>query len=96
MASRPPTVSIDESDFPALFHAADRNSLDGQRRFFTATQLRLVMLVVAVRKRRWPSSELRSAAWYSVGKSDSSMVTVGGRLVMLGQVSTFWNTGFRA
>jgi hypothetical protein len=47
MASRPPTVSFDESDFPALFHAADRNSLDGQRRFFTATQLRLVMLVVA-------------------------------------------------
>ena len=47
MASRPPTVSIDESDFPALFHAADRNSLDGQRRFFTATRLRLVMLVVA-------------------------------------------------
>src|SRR5215204_1374805 len=47
MASRPPTVSIDESDFPALYHAADRNSLDGQRRFLTATQLRLVMLVVA-------------------------------------------------
>ena len=47
MASRPPTVTIDESDFPALYHAADRNSLDGQRRFLTATQLRLVMLVVA-------------------------------------------------
>ena len=47
MASRPPTVSIDESDFPALYHAADRNSFDGQRRFLTATQLRLVMLVVA-------------------------------------------------
>ena len=47
MASRPPMVSIDESDFPALYHTADRNSLDGQRRFLTATQLRLVMLVVA-------------------------------------------------
>jgi SMODS and SLOG-associating 2TM effector domain 3/SMODS and SLOG-associating 2TM effector domain 1 len=47
MASRPPTVAIDESDFPALYHAADRNSLDGQRRFLTATQLRLVMLIVA-------------------------------------------------
>jgi SMODS and SLOG-associating 2TM effector domain 3/SMODS and SLOG-associating 2TM effector domain 1 len=47
MASRPPTVTIDESDFPALYHAADRNSLDGQRRFLTATRLRLVMLVVA-------------------------------------------------
>ena len=47
MASRPTTVSIDESDFPALYHAADRNSLDGQRRFLTAAQLRLVMLVVA-------------------------------------------------
>ena len=47
MASRPPTVTIDESDFPALYHAADRNSLDGQRRYLTATRLRLVMLVVA-------------------------------------------------
>jgi hypothetical protein len=47
MASRPTTVSIDESNFPALYHAADRNSLDGQRRFLTAAQLRLVMLVVA-------------------------------------------------
>ena len=47
MASRPPTVTIEESEFPALYHAADRNSLDGQRRFLTATQLRLVMLVVA-------------------------------------------------
>jgi hypothetical protein len=47
MASRPPTVSIDESDFPALYHAAERNSFDGQRRFLTATQLRLVMLIVA-------------------------------------------------
>ena len=47
MASRPPTVSIDESDFPALYHAAERNSLDGQRRYLTATRLRLVMLVVA-------------------------------------------------
>jgi hypothetical protein len=47
MASRPPTVSIDESEFPTLYHAADRNSLDGQRRYLTATQLRLAMLVVA-------------------------------------------------
>ena len=47
MTTRPPTVTIDESEFPTLYHAADRNSLDGQRRFLTATQLRLVMLVVA-------------------------------------------------
>src|SRR5215218_3557093 len=47
MASRPPTVTIEESEFPPLYHAADRNSLDGQRRYLTATQLRLVMLVVA-------------------------------------------------
>lgn len=46
MASRPPTVAI-ESEFPPLYHAADRNSLDGQRRFLAATRLRLVMLVVA-------------------------------------------------
>ena len=42
-----PTAVVDESDFPALYHAADRNSFDGQRRFLTAAQLRLVMLVVA-------------------------------------------------
>jgi hypothetical protein len=47
MATRPPTVTLDESEFPTLYHAADRNALDGQRRFLTATQLRLVMLVVA-------------------------------------------------
>ena len=47
MASRPPTVAIDESEFPPLYHATDRNSLDGQRRFLAAIQLRLAMLVVA-------------------------------------------------
>jgi hypothetical protein len=48
MASRPPTVtSIDESEFPMLYQAADRNSLEGQRRFLTATRVRLAMLVVA-------------------------------------------------
>ncbi|HET9292433.1 MAG TPA: hypothetical protein VFQ49_15260, partial [Actinomycetes bacterium] len=31
MASRPPTITIDESDFPALYHAADR-SQDGRAR----------------------------------------------------------------
>jgi SMODS and SLOG-associating 2TM effector domain 3/SMODS and SLOG-associating 2TM effector domain 1 len=47
MASRPPTVTIEESEFPPLYHAADRNSLDGQHRFLVATQLRLAMLIVA-------------------------------------------------
>jgi SMODS and SLOG-associating 2TM effector domain 3/SMODS and SLOG-associating 2TM effector domain 1 len=36
-----------ESELPPLYVAADRNSLDGQRRFLGATRLRLVMLVVA-------------------------------------------------
>jgi hypothetical protein len=43
--SRPPVVA--ESRFPPLYQAADRNSLDGQRRFLNATRLRLAMLVVA-------------------------------------------------
>ena len=43
--SRPPVVA--ESEFPPLYQAADRNSLDGQRRFLNATRLRLAMLVVA-------------------------------------------------
>jgi SMODS and SLOG-associating 2TM effector domain 3/SMODS and SLOG-associating 2TM effector domain 1 len=43
--SRPPVVA--ESRFPALYLAADRNSMDGQRRFLNATRLRLAMLVVA-------------------------------------------------
>jgi hypothetical protein len=43
--SRPPVVA--ESRFPPLYLAADRNSLDGQRRFLNATRLRLAMLVVA-------------------------------------------------
>jgi hypothetical protein len=38
---------IDESHFPALYRAADHNSLDGQRRFLNATRVRLVMLVAA-------------------------------------------------
>jgi hypothetical protein len=36
-----------ESAFPVLYQAADRNSLDGQRRYLAASRLRLAMLVVA-------------------------------------------------
>lgn len=36
-----------ESEFPPLYTAADRNSLDGQRRYLNATRLRLAMLVLA-------------------------------------------------
>jgi SMODS and SLOG-associating 2TM effector domain 3/SMODS and SLOG-associating 2TM effector domain 1 len=38
---------VADSEFPPLYQAADKNSLDGQRRFLNATRLRLVMLVVA-------------------------------------------------
>jgi hypothetical protein len=38
---------VAESEFPPLYTAADRNSLDGQRRFLNAIRLRLVMLVLA-------------------------------------------------
>ena len=38
---------VAESEFPALYSAADRNSLDGQRRFLNAIRLRLAMLVLA-------------------------------------------------
>jgi hypothetical protein len=38
---------IAEGEFPALYRAADRNSLAGQRRYLTATGLRLAMLVAA-------------------------------------------------
>jgi hypothetical protein len=38
---------VAESEFPPLYTAADRNSLDGQRRYHNATRLRLVMLVLA-------------------------------------------------
>lgn len=41
------TSVIAERDFPALYRAADRNSLHGQRRYLTATGLRLTMLVAA-------------------------------------------------
>ncbi len=41
------TAVIEESNFPALYRAADQNSLDGERRFLTATRLRLAMLVAA-------------------------------------------------
>ena len=40
-------ADVAESEFPPLYTAADRNSLDGQRRFFNATRLRLAMLVLA-------------------------------------------------
>jgi len=47
-ASRNPGAAvIAEREFPALYRAADQNSLDGQRRYLTATGLRLAMLVVA-------------------------------------------------
>ena len=39
--------AVDESEFPALYRTADQNSLNGQRRYLTATRLRLAMLVVA-------------------------------------------------
>jgi hypothetical protein len=42
-----PGPVVAESQFPPLYHAADRNSLDGQRRFLNATRLRLAMLVLA-------------------------------------------------
>jgi hypothetical protein len=38
---------VAESEFPPLYTAADRNSLDGQRRYLNATRLRLAMLVLA-------------------------------------------------
>jgi hypothetical protein len=42
-----PTAVVAESEFPPLYLAADQNSLDGQRRYFNATRLRLAMLVLA-------------------------------------------------
>ena len=38
---------LSESDLPALFQSADQSSLQGQRRFLTATRFRLVMLILA-------------------------------------------------
>lgn len=35
------------SDYPALYHAADFQSLEGQRRYLTATRLRLAVVVLA-------------------------------------------------
>jgi hypothetical protein len=46
-AHDPASPVISEHEFPALFRAADENSLDGQRRYVTATGLRLAMLVTA-------------------------------------------------
>jgi hypothetical protein len=47
-APRGAAVSVvAESEFPALYRAADQNSNDGQRRFITATRLRLASLVAA-------------------------------------------------
>lgn len=43
----PAVPVIVESEFPALYRAADQNSLAGQRRYLTATGLRLAMLVAA-------------------------------------------------
>ena len=43
----PSLAVVAESEFPPLYTAADRNSLDGQRRYLNATRLRLVMLVLA-------------------------------------------------
>jgi hypothetical protein len=39
--------AVAESEFPALYRTADQNSLNGQRRYLTATRLRLAMLVGA-------------------------------------------------
>ena len=38
---------LNTSDMPALFQSADQSSLQGQRRFLSATRFRLVMLVLA-------------------------------------------------
>jgi hypothetical protein len=46
-AQHPATPVMTESGFPALYRAADQNSLAGQRRYLTATGLRLAMLVSA-------------------------------------------------
>ena len=43
----PSVADVSEAEFPPLYTAADRNSLDGQRRFLNATRLRLAMLVLA-------------------------------------------------
>lgn len=40
-------AKITEVDFPAIYRAADHNSLAGQRRFLRATRIRLTLLVVA-------------------------------------------------
>lgn len=47
MSSRAETKPIDESEFPAMYLSADRNSLRGQRRFLTGVRVRLVALVIA-------------------------------------------------
>jgi hypothetical protein len=41
------TPAIAESEFPALYRAADKNSLAGQRRYLNVMGLRLAMLVAA-------------------------------------------------
>jgi SMODS and SLOG-associating 2TM effector domain 3/SMODS and SLOG-associating 2TM effector domain 1 len=47
-AAKPSAIpGISENEFPALYRAADQNSLTGQRRYLTATGLRLAMLVAA-------------------------------------------------
>jgi hypothetical protein len=46
-AQHPATPMIAERELPALYRAADQNSLTGQRRYLTATGLRLTMLVAA-------------------------------------------------
>jgi hypothetical protein len=46
-AQHPATPGMAESEFPALYRAADQNSLAGQRRFLMATGLRLAMLITA-------------------------------------------------
>jgi hypothetical protein len=46
-AQHPALPVITDSEFPALYRAADQNSLAGQRRYLTATGLRLAMLVAA-------------------------------------------------
>ncbi|MBI0382966.1 DUF4231 domain-containing protein, partial [Streptomyces albiflaviniger] len=47
VTGRTPTTAIDYGDFPALYRAADSNSLSGQRRYLRTTRLQLGSLVAA-------------------------------------------------
>lgn len=47
MTGGTPTLDIKHGDFPALYRAADSNSLNGQRRYLRTTRLQLGSLVAA-------------------------------------------------